>query len=173
MFLAFEDPAEAVRAQGLDVADEHIAVIELDEAVAVNRHQGTGGFEIMLQEFLPDIGHQVRFGLVEQGSQVVLQRTSSSALIINKIRLSAANHDIARLKIAEEEVVGVGGEQEIGERMEVFFQGGFAEPCLADHEEVVLEVVEVEEHSLFIESGLGIAVGFVVEVLSPQDLEAG
>ena len=77
---------------------------------------------IMIEQLLAQCGRQVGLGVVEKRSDVVLQRAFAAALIIEEKRLAVAQHDVARLKIAIEKVVAVGGEQEFRQAAEIVFE---------------------------------------------------
>ena len=101
-----------------------------------------------------------------------MKGTAAPTLIIDEIGLTTFDHDVARLKIAEEEVLVVGSKQVIGQVVKVFFQGLLVKTHPGEHQEVVFEIVQIPKHGLFVEGGLGIAV-LVAQVLPPNDLQAG
>lgn len=44
---------------------------------------------------------------------------------------------------------------------------------LADHEEMILKIIEVKEHGFFVESAFGVAKPFIIESFPTEDLQAG
>ena len=61
--------------------------------------------EIVVEQFLAQLRRQIGLAIVEQRSDVVLQRAFAAALVVEKIRLPAAQHHIARLKIPIEKII--------------------------------------------------------------------
>src|SRR5262245_3388920 len=105
MDLAFEKAAISVRSHGLHDAHVDVRVKVMHEPFARDIGITSEAFEIVIEELLAKIRRQVRFGVVEQGSDVVMQRTAPASLIIDKERLPVAQHDVARLKITIEKVI--------------------------------------------------------------------
>ena len=82
----------------------------------------------------------------------------------------SADHDVAGLEVAVEEVASLGLEQELGEPLEVVLQRLLVERDLRQAQEVVLEVVEVPHHRLLVEAGPRVA-HVVVQRPAGLDLE--
>ena len=66
-------------------------------------------------------------------------------------------HHVACLKVAVEETLGRLGGKVAGEHTKAGFEFELMKVEFGGFEEAVLEVIEVEEHTLFIELGLRIA----------------
>src|SRR6185437_16911698 len=98
MWLSLVKSPEAVSPQCLHDAYIYIGVIVLHECAALDLHIAAQAFEIIIEQLLPQRGRQIGLAVEEQRSNVILQRAPSPALIIEKPRLSAAQHDVARLK---------------------------------------------------------------------------
>ena len=61
--------------------------------------------EIMIEQLLPQLRRQIGLGVVQERSNVVLQRALAPALIIEEKRLAVAQHDVSRLEIAIQKVI--------------------------------------------------------------------
>jgi hypothetical protein len=126
--------------------------------------------EIVVEELLAKRGREVGFAVVEERGDVVLERAFAAALVVEKVRLAVANHDVAGLKVAVEKIVAGGGEKESGKAAEIVFEGLLVEGDASETEKVVLEVVEIPRNGLPVEAGAGIA-DFIVEIAAGIDLE--
>ena len=109
-------------------------------------------------------------GLPEERCQVVVVRTLTTTLEIDEERTSlAVQHHIPCLEVTiEESLCIVGIRQVLGQQAEVGFQLQLMEVNFRSLQEAVFEIVEVEEHRVAIESGLGITVGKVKAVGTHQ-----
>ena len=127
----------------------------------------------MIEQLLAQRGRKVGLGVVQKGSDVVLQGSLAAALIIEEIGLAVAQHDVAGLEIAIEKIIAGGVQQELGQASEVDFEGLLlVERHAGEAEKIVFEVVEVPGDGLAIEAAARIA-DFVVQVASGFDLKAG
>src|SRR5262245_40553459 len=97
----------------------------------------------MVQKLLPQFRRQIGLGIVEQGSDVILQGTLSPTLIINEVGLAPGQHHIARLEVAIEKVIVRRTQQELCQPTEVIFQSLFIEGNSRQPKKVILEVVQV------------------------------
>ena len=168
--LALVKAAKAVRAQCLHDADVDIGVIVLHEFIAAGIVEGGKFVEIVVEQLLPQFRRQIGLGVVEQGSDIVLQRAFAAALIVEKERMSVAQHDISRLEIAIHEVVAIRAQQEFRETAEIVFQRLFVEGDACEPEKVVLEIIQIPRDGLAIETTPRIA-HLVVEVARGLDLK--
>ena len=171
MHFAFEKAAIAVGAKCLHDADVNEAVVVAQEGFAVEVDEGRERIEIVIEKPLAKIGREVGLGVEEKRGDVVLQGAFAAALIVNEIGQAAAQHDVARLKIAIEEIIGRGPKEEIGEAVEIGFQGAFVKGNAGEPQKIVFAVVQVPGDGLPIEAGNGITEA-VVEVARGFDLEA-
>ncbi len=168
--LAFEESAEAVCAQSLHDSDVDVGVIVLCEGGAIDKYVGGERVEIVVEELLAKRRRKVGFAVVEERGDVVLKRAFAAALVVEKVRLAVANHDVAGLEIAIKEVIAGSSQKETGQAAEVVFEGLLVEGDAGETEEVVLEVVEIPRNGLTIEAGAGIA-DLVVEIAAGIDLK--
>src|SRR5580693_2440747 len=123
MGFAFVEAAEAVSAEGLHDADENVGVVILEEGFAIELDETGEAVEIVIEKLLAKFGGQVGFGVVEERGDVVLQSAFAAALIVDKKRIAVAEHDVAGLEVAVEEIIARGAEEEIGEAAEIVFDG--------------------------------------------------
>ena len=75
--------------------------------------KSTQPLDVEIKQLLAQLRRQISLGVVEKGSNVVLQRALAAALIIQKKRLPVSQHDVARLEIAVQKIVAVGAQQKI------------------------------------------------------------
>ena len=171
MGFAFVEAAEAVSAEGLHDADENVGVVILEEGFAIELDETGEAVEIVIEKLLAKFGGQVGFGVVEERGDVVLQSAFAAALIVDKKRIAVAEHDVAGLEVAVEEIIARGAEEEIGEAAEIVFEGLLVEGNAGEAKKIVFEIVQIPGDGLTIEAGNGIA-DFVVQIEAGFDLEA-
>jgi len=134
--------------------------------------------KVVMHQFLPDRFGQPGLGVKQQAGHIVLQGSSSPTLVVDKVRPFLFYHDIGRLEIPEQEVVGALLKQVVSKPAEIIFQGLFVEGNAHQFEEVVLEVVEIPHHGVAVESGSGVALAEInaipaFELQVDQAFEAG
>jgi len=100
-----------------------------------------------------------------------LQRAFAATLIVEKIGFAVAKHDVAGLKVAVEEKIPFGTEEELGEALEIVFERLFVERNAGEAEEIIFEIVEIPDDRLAIETSARITDG-VVEIAAAFDLES-
>ena len=61
----------------------------------------------MIQQLLSQFGRQIRFPIIEERRNIVVQSAFSPSLIVEKEWLIAAQHDVARLEITIQKKVVV------------------------------------------------------------------
>src|SRR5581483_1263926 len=108
--------------------------------------------KIMIEQLLPQFGRKIGLGIVQKRGYVVLERALAAALIIQEIRLSVAQHDVARLEIAVEEEVAGRREQEFREPAEVVFQRLLAERNAGEPQKIIFEVIQIPRDRLPVET---------------------
>src|SRR5262249_8205736 len=123
MRLAFVEASETVSAESLHDAHVDVSVVVAHEDGALEFDEIAEAIDVEVEELLAQFGREIGLGVVEERGDVVLQRAFSAALVIEEEGIRVAQHDVARLKIAIEEEVVVGAEQELGEATEVVFEG--------------------------------------------------
>src|SRR6185437_13040462 len=122
-------------------------------------------------QLLPQCGRQIGLAVKEQRSNVILQRAPAPALVIEKPWLSAAKHDVARLKIAVEKEIVRRAEQELGEPPKITFQRLLVEGNSGQAQKVILEVIQVPGNRLPVEARARIA-DLVIQIAPRLNLEA-
>ena len=125
----------------------------------------------MIEQLLAQLRRQIGLGIVEQRSNVVLQRAFAAALIIQKIRLPIAQHDVARLKIAVEKIVAVGAQQKIRQAVEIVFQRLLVERNACQPQKIIFEIIQIPGNRLPIEAAARIA-NAVIQIAPGLDLKA-
>src|SRR5690242_8633559 len=97
---AFVETAETVGAERLENSSVDVSVVVLEKSFAIDLGVFGDAIEIVIEKLLAEFGREIGFRVEEQRGQIVLQRASAAALIVEKIRFSVAKHDVAGLKIA-------------------------------------------------------------------------
>src|SRR3954469_20897311 len=95
----------------------------------------------------------------------------STALIVEKVWLIAAKHDVARLEIAIQKIITIGTQQKISKDTEIIFESLLAEGNSGKSQEVVFEIIQVPGNRLSIETLARVA-DFEIQIASGLDLEA-
>src|SRR5215472_596393 len=170
MHFAFEEATVAVCTKRLHDADVNVGVVIAQEGVAIDTDESGQGAQIIIEKVLAERGREVGLGVEEKRSNVVLKRAFAAALIVHEIGQAVAQHDVARLKVPVEKIVARSFEKEIGEVVEVVFEGAFVERNAGEAEKIVFAVVQVPGNGLSIEAGNGIAKA-VVQIASGFDLK--
>src|ERR1700677_1145705 len=127
MHLPLVKSAKPVSPQRLQDANINICVKIVQKIGALDFYKITESVDIKIQQLLAQLQWQIGLGIVQKGSDVILQRAFAPALIIQEKRLPALQHDIARLEVAIHEIVAVGAQQKIHQTIEIVFQRLFAE----------------------------------------------
>ena len=101
-------------------------------------------------------------GLPEERCKVVVVRSFSATLIVDKPRIAVVvEHHIARLEVAIQECVALLCSQILCQQSEVGLQLQLVEVNLRSLQEAVLKVVQVEQHAVNIKLSLRIAIAEV------------
>ena len=100
-----------------------------------------------------------------------MQRAFAAALIIQKIRLAVAQHDVARLEVAIEKIIAAGFQQELRQAGEIVFQRLFVEGDAGEAEKIIFEIIQIPSDGLAIKTGPRIAHA-VVQIAAGFDLKA-
>ena len=177
MLLLLEIATEAVCAKYLKRTEEYKQRQTVDE-VTHRRHLGIvlQRVVVFIDEFPAQLMGILRAGLPEERGEIVVIRTLAPTLIVDEPRITiVVEHHVASLEITVEETLHLGHgivkvcRQILGEEAEVGFQFQLMEVEFGGLQETVLEIVQVEEHTIDIKLRLGIAVG-VVKVASASNL---
>src|SRR6516225_2850267 len=115
MHLPFEEAAIPVRTERLHDADVNVSVVVAKKSFVVEVDERRKRVEIVVEKLLAEVRWKIGLGIEEKRSDIVLQRAFAATLIIHKIREAVAQHNVARLKVAVEEIVARSFEQKIGE----------------------------------------------------------
>jgi len=168
---AFEEAAKAVSAERLHDANVDVGIKMLKEGGAVEREEAGEAVEIVIEELLAEFGGEIGFGIVEERGDVILESAFAAALVVDEKGIAIAEHDVAGLEVAIEEIVAWGGEEEFGKAAEIVFECLLVEGNAGEAEEIVFEIVEVPSDGLAVEAGVRIADG-IIQVAGGFDLEA-
>ena len=168
--LALIEPPVAIGSQGLHDADVNERVIVLHEGFAVNRDETGEAVEIVVEQFLAQLRRQIGLAIEQERRDVVLQRAFAAALVVQKKRLTVAQHDIARLEIPIEKIIVAGGEQKLRQAGEIMLQRLFIEGHAGEPQKIILEIVQIPGDGLAIEAGARIAY-FVIQIAASLDLK--
>src|SRR5208337_419327 len=171
MGFALIKAAEAIGAQRLHDAHEDERVVVAKERFAIELDVPGEGVEIIVEELLAKLGREIGLGVKQQRGDVVLQRAFAAALIIHKERLAIAQHYIARLKIAVQEIVIGSFQQKIGQAAKVVLKSLLVERNRGQPEKIVFEVVQVPVDRLAVKTSARVADG-IVQVAPGFDLKA-
>ena len=172
--LLFEIATEAIGTQHLQRAEEH----KLTQTVDKMAHRGNLAvlferFVVLVNQFTTQFVGIFGGCLPKEGGQVVIVGTLASALIIDEIGMAGTvEHNIARLEVAIEETVRLLGGQLLGKEVEVGFELEFMEVEVGGLQETVLEIVEIEQHTVDIKLRLGMALA-EVEPTGTTNLDMG
>ena len=125
----------------------------------------------MIEQLLAQFRRQISLGVVQERSNVVLQRALAAALIVEEEWLAVTQHDVAGLEIAIQKVIVLGAQQEFRQAAEIVFQRLLVERNAGQPKEIVLEIIQVPGDGLAIEAASRIA-HLVIQVTAGLDLKA-
>src|SRR5258708_15927098 len=148
--------AKAISAQCLEDADVDVCVVELQKCFALHAGEPRKLLDVEIEQLLAQLRRQVGFGIVEQGSDVVLKRPLPPTLIVEKKRLPANEHDVAGLEIAVEEIVAVGAQQEICQALEIVFKRLLVERNSGEPQKVIFEIIQIPGDGLAVVPAAGL-----------------
>src|SRR5579862_1905277 len=151
MRFPFVKSAKAISSQRLQNAHINISVKVAQKFFAIDLRKIPQPVDIKIKQLLPQIRRQVRLGIVEQGSNVILKRALAPALVIQEKRFPTSQHDIARLEIPIHEIVAIGAQQKVCQAVEVVFQSLLAKRNPGQPEKVILEIIQIPRNRLPVE----------------------
>src|SRR5262245_33278556 len=99
MGFSLEKSAIAVCAHGLHDPNVDVCIEVIHECVAANVGIIRKTIQIMIEQLLAQRGGQVCLCIVQERSDVVLERAAPPALVVHKKWVAVAKHDVAGLKI--------------------------------------------------------------------------
>ena len=160
MFLLFEIATETVGTQHLQRTEEY------KQGESVHEMTGRRHLDIVLQrvivfvdQFTAQLMRILRRSLPEERGQVIIVGTLTTTLIVNKVWIAVVvEHDITGLEVTIEEGIGRLCRQVFGKEPEVGFEFQLVKIKLGGFQETVLEIIQVEEHTVLIELRLWITV---------------
>src|ERR1019366_450617 len=82
MRLALVKSPETVGAQRLHYAYVDVRIIVLHERVALDVYETAEAVEIVIEQFLAQLGWQISLAIIEQRRNVVMQRAFAAALVV-------------------------------------------------------------------------------------------
>src|SRR5258706_466509 len=163
MRLALVKSSKSVSAQSLQDAHINISVVVAHECFALKFYVTAERAEIMIEQLLAQFRWQVRLGVVQKRSNIVLQRAFATALIIHEERLAVAQQDVARLKVAIEKIITGSAQQKIRQAAKIVFKRLLAEGNARQPKKIIFEVVQVPRDGLPVEAPDRVA-HFIVQV---------
>src|ERR1700726_4525269 len=110
----------------------------------------------MIEKFLPQLGRQVGLGVEQKRRDVVLQGALAPALVVHKIGLAIAQHNVSGLKVTIKEIVAFRGHQEVGQPPEIVFQRLLTKGNTSETQKVIFEVVQIPSDRLTVKAADGI-----------------
>ena len=138
---------------------------------ALDLHEISELPDIEVEQCLAQLRRQIGLGIVQKGSDVILQSPFAPTLIIQKKWLLVTQHDVARLEIPVHKIIVGGAQQKIRQRVEVIFQFLLVECNSRQSEKVVLEIVEIPRDGLPVKTSSRIAHA-VIQIASGFNLKA-
>ena len=160
MLLALEVSTETIGTQYLQRTEED------EKTQTVDKMTDRRNLSIVLQrliifpyEFTSQLERILCRCLPEERSQIVVERSFTPTLEINKVRIAIfVKHYVASLEISIQETVHLFGSQVFGKKAEISFQLQLMEIKVGGFQKTVLEVIQVEKYAVDIKLGLRIAV---------------
>ena len=168
-------PAETIRTKYLHRAEENKVPQRGIELLLVNRHVFGEFVEVLLDKFMTEFVVEVRLCLPQERGNVVIDRSASAALEVNKVwqqfTLALDYHDVPALEVAVHKgVLLFLLKQDISEAFELVLEFVFLEVKSCCLEEAIFEVVEIPTDTSEVEFRLRVA-NIEVEVFRGFDLE--
>src|ERR1700733_11755185 len=171
MRFALVKTAKPVGSQSLQNAHINVRVEIMQKSVAPDRDEIPESLDVKIKQLLAQLWRQIGLRIVQQGSNVILQRPFASALIIEKKRLTIAQHDVAGLEIPVHEIVAIRAQQESRQTVKIVLQRLLIEWNSRQAQKVILKIVEVPGDGLPVKASSGIAHA-VVQIASRFNLKA-
>src|ERR1700722_19217229 len=171
MRFALVKTAKPVGSQSLQNAHINVRVEIMQKSFALDRDEVAESLDVKIKQLLAQLRGQIGLGIVQKGSNVILQRPFASALIIEKKRLTIAQHDVARLEIPVHEIVAIRAQQESRQTVEIVFQCLLIEGNSRQAQKVIFKIIEVPGDGLPVKASSRIA-NAVVQIASCFNLKA-
>src|SRR5439155_21251476 len=108
MRTTFVESAETIGAERLKNSGVDVSIVVLEKSVAIDLGVFGDAIEIVIEKLLAEFGREISLCVEEERDQIVLECAFAAALIVEKIGLAVAKHDVTRLKVAVEEKIAFG-----------------------------------------------------------------
>src|SRR5579862_8938703 len=149
--------AKPISTKRLHNAHINVSVVVAQKSFAIEVNVVRKPVEIMIQQLLAEFRRQVCLGIEQERGNVILQRTLASALVVHKIGLPIAQHDVSGLKVTIQKVVARSLEQKIAQQTKIFLESAFAKRNTGKPQKIIFEIVQVPGNGLLVEAANGIA----------------
>src|SRR5262249_54954402 len=106
-------------------------------------HKARQPLQIVVQQVLAQRRRQIGLGVIKKGSDVIMQRSFASPLVVEKEWLAFAQHYVARLEIAIKKIIPRRAQQEPRKTSKIHLKRLLAEWNISQLEKVILEVIQV------------------------------
>src|SRR5712671_570050 len=97
----------------------------------------------MIKQVLTHFRRQVGLGVKQKRSDIVLQGTFATALIVHKKWLAVPQQNVARLKIAIQKIITWSAEQKVRQARKIVFQCLLVERNARQPQKIIFEVIQV------------------------------
>src|SRR5215469_11062409 len=87
--LALVESAESIGAHCLHDAHIDVAGVVLQEGFGLDVNEVPQGRQIVIEQLLAEFRRKIRFGIVKEGSDVVLKSSLAASLIVEEVRLAS------------------------------------------------------------------------------------
>ena len=98
MSLALVKTAKSISPQRLQDPHVDVSIVMMQKRFATYVDEAAKLVDVEVEQFLAKFRRQIGLGIIEKGSDVILECAFAAALIIQKKRLPALQHDISRLE---------------------------------------------------------------------------
>ena len=95
MRFALIKAAKAIGAQCLHDADVNVGIVVLHEYLTLKLDETGKLVDVVIEQLLAQFRRQIGLSIVQKRSDIVLQRASAAALIIQEKWVAVAQHDVA------------------------------------------------------------------------------
>ena len=129
----------------------------LAEISLIHRHILPQRIEVGLYKFFSEFLRIIGFSLPNKRSDIVINRTLSAALEIDKIRFTIYQHHVTRLEITIEESSGSTTHKNIAHTLKIILEFYFGEIETGSFQKAIFEVIQVERNHSLVEFRLRIA----------------
>src|SRR6266436_3565039 len=111
----------------------------------------------MIEQVLTHFRRQVSLGVKQKRSDIVLQGTFATALIVHKKWLAVPQQNVARLKIAIQKIITWSAEQKVRQARKIVFQCLLVERNARQPQKIIFEVIQIPRDRLPVKAANWIA----------------